>query len=145
MKHKSNLCQSKTLFHAWAILVITLFINRLLVCVCLCWEGVEGLIYQIFLNWGGEDDIKLIVGGRETMNLKSSISSKGYCTRFFYQQAFFRLNVSLLLRPGFRILCSVSLVMITSDLLSWRAKLAYLIVTYFPIMVLKCIANEKSM
>ena len=30
VKYKSNLFQSKTLFHAWSILVLTLFINRLL-------------------------------------------------------------------------------------------------------------------
>ena len=62
----------------------------------------------------------------------------------FISKLFFRLNVSLLLCPGFRILCSVSLVMTTSHLLSWWVKLAYLIVAYFPMMVLKCIANEKS-
>ena len=62
----------------------------------------------------------------------------------FISKLFFRLNASLLLCPGFRILCSVSLVMTTSDLLSWRVKLAYLIVAYLPIMVLKCIANKKS-
>ena len=36
----------------------------------------------------------------------------------FISKLFFRLNVSLLLCPVFRILCSVSLVMTTSDLMS---------------------------
>ena len=44
----------------------------------------------------------------------------------FISKLFFRLNVSLLLCPGFRILCSVSLVMTASDLLFWWVRLAYL-------------------
>ena len=47
---------------------------------------------------------------------------------------FFRLNVSLLLCPGFRILCSVSLVTNASDLLFWWVRLAYLIVVLSPIV-----------
>ena len=62
----------------------------------------------------------------------------------FISKRFFRLNVSLLLCPGFPILCSVSLVMTASDLLSLWVRLAYLIVAFFPIVVKKCIANEKS-
>ena len=53
----------------------------------------------------------------------------------FISKLFFRLNVSLILCPGFWILCSVSLVMTTSDLLSWWLRLAYLIVAFFPIVV----------
>ena len=52
----------------------------------------------------------------------------------FISKLFFRLNVSLILCRGFWILCSVSLVM-TSDLLSWWLRLAYLIVAFSPIVV----------
>ena len=55
----------------------------------------------------------------------------------FISKLFFRLNVSLLLCPGFWILCSVSFVMTTSDLLSWWVRLAYLIVAFFPYCGLK--------
>ena len=48
----------------------------------------------------------------------------------FISKLFFRLIVSLLLCLGFRILCSLSFVMTTSDLLSWWVRLAF-----FPIVV----------
>ena len=53
----------------------------------------------------------------------------------FISKHFFRLNVSLLLCPGFQILCSVSLVMTTSDLPSSWVRFAYLIVAIFPVVV----------
>ena len=48
----------------------------------------------------------------------------------FISKHFFRLNVSLLLCPALRILCSVSLVMTASDLLSWWVRRAFIFIQF---------------